>query len=328
MSAGRSGRPTVVVTRRLPGPVEEQMINAFDARLNADDHTFSATELAEALRTADALVPTVSDRLTAQVLSVEPLKVRIIANYGVGFNNIETATAKARGLVVTNTPDVLTDDTADDAILLMLMVARRGGEGERQLRAGAWTGWRPTYLLGTRVSGKTLGLIGLGRIGRAVAHRAHHGFGMRVIFHDPYAPPPTVVAALGAEPRATVDDVLREADFVSLHSPATPETRHLIDARRLGLMKRGAFLINNARGDIVDEAALVAALTQGTIAGAGLDVFEREPAVSPELLTMENVVLLPHLGSATEETRVAMGLRALDNLKTFFAGAPPRDRVA
>lgn len=328
MSAGRSGRPTVVVTRRLPGPVEEQMINAFDARLNADDHTFSATELAEALRTADALVPTVSDRLTAQVLSVEPLKVRIIANYGVGFNNIETATAKARGLVVTNTPDVLTDDTADDAILLMLMVARRGGEGERQLRAGAWTGWRPTYLLGTRVSGKTLGLIGLGRIGRAVAHRAHHGFGMRVIFHDPYAPPPTVVAALGAEPRATVDDVLREADFVSLHSPATPETRHLIDARRLALMKRGAFLINNARGDIVDEAALVAALTQGTIAGAGLDVFEREPAVSPELLTMENVVLLPHLGSATEETRVAMGLRALDNLKTFFAGAPPRDRVA
>ena len=304
------------------------MVNAFDSRLNADDHTFSAAELAEALRTADALVPTVTDRLTAQVLGAEPLKARIIANYGVGFNNIDTGAAKARGLVVTNTPDVLTDDTADDAMLLMLMVARRGGEGERQLRAGAWTGWRPTYLLGTRVSGKTLGLIGLGRIGRAVAHRARHGFGMRVIFHDPAPPPPEVVAALGAEPRGGVDDVLREADFVSLHSPAAPDTRHLIDARRLALMKRGAFLINNARGDIVDEAALVAALKQGAIAGAGLDVFEQEPAVSPELLTMENVVLLPHLGSATVESRVAMGLRALDNLKNFFAGAPPRDRVA
>lgn len=328
MSAGRSGRPTVVFTRRLPRPAEEQAARDFDARLNADDHTFTPAEIADALRTADALVPTVTDKVTAQLLGTEPLKVRIIANYGVGFNNIDTGAAKARGVVVTNTPDVLTEDTADDAILLMLMVARRGGEGEREVRAKTWTGWRPTHMLGTRVSGKTLGLIGLGRIGRAVAHRARHGFDMRVIFHDPYPPPPAVVAELEAEPRASVDDVLREADFVSLHSPATPETHHLIDARRLGLMKRGAFLINNARGDIVDEAALVAALKQGTIAGAGLDVFEREPTVSPELLTMNNVVLLPHIGSATHESRVAMGLRALDNLKTFFAGAPPRDRVA
>lgn len=328
MSAGLSGRPTVVFTRRLPTPAEAQATRDFDARLNADDHTFSPAEIAEALRTADALVPTVTDRVTAQMLEAQPLKVRIIANYGVGFNNIDTAAARARGVVVTNTPDVLTEDTADDAILLMLMVARRGGEGEREVRAQTWTGWRPTHLLGTRVSGKTLGLIGLGRIGRAVAHRARHGFGMRVIFHDPYPPPPAVVAELEAEPRASVDDVLREADFVSLHSPATPETHHLIDSRRLGLMKRGAFLINNARGDIVDEAALVAALKHGTIAGAGLDVFEREPTVSPELLTMDNVVLLPHIGSATHESRVAMGLRALDNLKTFFAGSPPRDRVA
>ncbi|HYL56209.1 MAG TPA: D-glycerate dehydrogenase [Gemmatimonadales bacterium] len=318
----------MVFTRRLPKPAEEQAARDFDARLNADDHTFTSAEIAEALRTADALVPTVTDKVTAQLLGTEPLKVRIIANYGVGFNNIDTGAAKARGVVVTNTPDVLTEDTADDAILLMLMVARRGGEGEREVRASTWTGWRPTHMLGTRVSGKTLGLIGLGRIGRAVAHRARHGFDMRVIFHDPYPPPPAVVAELDAEPRASVDDVLREADFVSLHSPATPETHHLIDARRLGLMKRGAFLINNARGDIVDEAALVAALKQGTIAGAGLDVFEREPTVSPEFLTMNNVVLLPHIGSATHESRVAMGLRALDNLKTFFAGAPPRDRVA
>ena len=328
MSAGRSGRPVVVVTRRLPRPVEEQLAREFDARLNADDHPLSAVELADALRAADGLLPTVTDRLTAQVLAVEPLRARILANYGVGFNHIDTVSAKARGLVVTNTPDVLTDDTAGDALMLLLMVARRGGEGERHVRSGAWTGWRPTHMLGTRVTGKTLGLIGLGRIGRAVAHRARAGFGMRVIFHDPSPPPAAVVSELGAEPRAGVDDVLREADFVSLHSPATPETRHLIDARRLALMKRGAFLVNNARGDIVDEAALVAALKQGTIAGAGLDVFEREPAVTPDLLTMENVVLLPHLGSATHETRIAMGLRALENLKAFFAGAPPRDRVA
>jgi lactate dehydrogenase-like 2-hydroxyacid dehydrogenase len=261
------------------------------------------------------------------VLAAQPLRTRILANYGVGFNHIDTAAAQARGLVVTNTPDVLTDDTADDAVMLMLMVARRAGEGERQVRAGAWTGWRPTHLLGTRVSGKTLGLIGLGRIGRAVAHRAHHGFGMRVLFHDPVPPPVAVLAELGAEPRASVDDVLREADFVSIHSPATPATRHLIDARRLALMKPGAFLINTARGDIVDEAALVAALKRGTIAGAALDVYEREPEVTRDLLAMEQVVLFPHLGSATSETRVAMGLRALENLKAFFAGLPPRDRV-
>lgn len=328
MSAAQAGRPVVVVTRRLPAPVEEQLARAFDARLNADDHPFSPAELEAALRGADGLLPTVTDRLTAQVLAADPLRARIIANYGVGFNNIDTGAAKARGLAVTNTPDVLTDDTADNALTLLLMVARRAGEGERHVRAGAWTGWRPTHMLGTRVSGKTLGLIGLGRIGRAVAHRAHHGFGMRVIFHDPYPPPPTVVAELGVEPRGSVDEVLREADFVSLHSPATPETRHLIDARRLALMKRSAFLINNARGDIVDEAALAVALQQGTIAGAALDVFEREPAVTPDLMMMENVVLLPHLGSATQETRVAMGLRAFENLKAFFAGAPPRDRVA
>jgi lactate dehydrogenase-like 2-hydroxyacid dehydrogenase len=327
VSAALTNRPVVVVTRRLPAAAEERLRRHFDARLNGDDHAFTTAELEEALRTADALLPTVTDRLTAQVLGAEPLRTRILANYGVGFNHIDTAAAQARGLIVTNTPDVLTDDTADEAILLLLMVARRGGEGERHVRSGAWTGWRPTHMLGTRVRGKTLGLIGLGRIGRGVAQRARRGLGMRVIFHDPSPPPAHVLSELGAEPRGSVDDVLREADFVSLHSPATPETRHLIDARRLGLMKRTAFLINNARGDIVDETVLAAALKQGTIAGAGLDVFEREPTVTPDLLTMENVVLLPHLGSATEETRVAMGLRALENLTAFFAGAPPPDRV-
>jgi lactate dehydrogenase-like 2-hydroxyacid dehydrogenase len=317
----------VVVTRRLPALVEAQVAAEFDARLNPDDHAFSAGELSAALGSADALLPTVTDRLTAAVLAAQPLRTRILANYGVGFNHIDITAAQARGVVVTNTPDVLTDDTADDAVMLMLMVARRAGEGERHVRAGAWTGWRPTHLLGTRVSGKTLGLIGLGRIGRAVAQRARHGFGMRVVFHDPSPPPAGVVAELGAEPRASVEDVLREADFVSIHSPATPDTHHLLDARRLALMKPGAFLINTARGDIVDEAALIAALERKTLAGAALDVYEREPDVPRELRAMEQVVLLPHLGSATSETRVAMGLRALENLRAFFAGLPPRDRV-
>ena len=327
MSGTRGDRPRLVVTRRLPTEVEQRLAQAFDARLNADDHAYSPTELEQALQSADALLPTVTDRLTAQVLEVQPLRAKIIANFGVGFNHIDVAAAKAHGLVVTNTPDVLTDDTADDAVMLMLMVARRAGEGERLVRAGRWTGWRPTQLLGTKVSGKTLGVVGMGRIGRAVARRARQGFGMRILFHDPYPPPAAVVAELGAAARPTVEDVLREADFVSLHSPATPETRHLINAERLALMKRSAFLINTARGDIVDEAALVVALQTGRIAGAGLDVFEHEPQVSPELLKMENVVLLPHLGSATQETRIAMGLRALENLETFFAGMTPPDRV-
>jgi lactate dehydrogenase-like 2-hydroxyacid dehydrogenase len=308
--------------------VEEQLVREFDAQLNTDDHAFSAAELQNALRTADALLPTVTDKITGDVLSAEPLRAKILANFGVGFNHIDLNAAKARQLVVTNTPDVLTDDTADDAIMLMLMVARRAGEGERHVRSRAWTGWRPTHMVGTKVSGKTLGLVGMGRIARAAARRARLGFGMRVLFHDPFPPPPELVAELGVEPRASVDDVIREADFVSLHCPATPDTRHLMDARRLALMKPTAFLINTARGDVVDEAALIAALRAKSIAGAALDVYEREPVVSPELLTMENVVLLPHLGSATRETRVAMGVRTLDNLRAFFSGAAPRDRVA
>ena len=323
-----SAQPRVVVTRRLPSAVEDVLVREWDAKLNSEDRPLDAAGLKRALASSDALLCTVTDRITADVLSAEPLKARILANFGVGFNHIDVAAAKARGLVVTNTPDVLTEDTADDAVMLMLMVARRAGEGERHVRSRAWTGWRPTHMLGTKVSGKVLGLVGMGRIARAVARRAHAGFGMRIVFHDPYPPPPELVREFGAESRGSVDDVVREADFVSLHCPATPETRHLIDARRLSLMKRGAFLINTARGDVVDEAALVAALTAGTLAGAALDVYEREPTVTPELLSMDNVVLLPHLGSATQETRVAMGMRTIENLRAFFGGQPPRDRVA
>jgi len=322
-----SPRPVVVVTRRLPEPVHQALARAFDARLNPDDRPLSADGLREAVGSADALLTTVTDKVTAEVLAAEPRRAGLVANFGVGFNNIDVEAAKARGIAVSNTPDVLTDATADLAMTLLLMVARRTGEGERHLRGGQWTGWRPTHMLGTHVTGKTLGLVGMGRIARAVAQRAHHGFGMRIIYHDPFPPPPDVARGLGAEQRQTLDEVLREADFVSLHCPATPETRHLLDRDRLALMRPEAFLINTARGDVVDEAALVETLASKRIAGAGLDVFEREPQVTQALTAMDNVVLLPHLGSATTETRVAMGMRAFENLQLFFSGKPLRDRV-
>lgn len=322
-----SAKPRVVITRKIPAACEAEASKRFDAVLNRDDVPLTTAALQAALREADGLLPTVTDKVTAEVLAAAPRRARIVANFGVGFNNIDIAAAKAQGLTVTNTPDVLTDDTADLALTLLLMVARRAGEGERHVRNRQWTGWRPTHMLGARVSGKTLGLVGFGRIAKAVARRAHHGFGMKVIFSDPFPPSAEEARALGAEIRPTAEAVLREADFVSLHCPATPETRHLINAERLRLMRPEAFLINTARGDVVDEAALVQALTAKTIAGAGLDVFEQEPTVSPALLDMENVVVLPHLGSATLETRVAMGMRALENLSLFFAGQPVRDRV-
>jgi len=317
----------VVITRKIPAACEAEAQKLFDAVLNPDDRALTAAQLQDALKGADGLLPTVTDKITAEVLGVAGRRGRIVANFGVGFNNIDVQAAKELGITVTNTPDVLTDDTADIAVTLLLMTARRAGEGDRHVRAGQWTGWRPTHMLGAKVSGKTLGLIGFGRIAKAVARRMHHGFGMKVIFADPFPPRPEEAAALGAELRPSVEAVLAEADFVSLHCPATPETRHLMNTARLGMMRRSAFLINSARGDVVDEAALVAALKAGTIAGAGLDVFEREPQVTADLLHMENVVLLPHLGSATMETRVAMGLRALENLRLFFAGQPVRDRV-
>jgi lactate dehydrogenase-like 2-hydroxyacid dehydrogenase len=322
-----SGRPVVVVTRRLPEAVEAELSRDFDARLNHDDRPLGPEGLMEALRSADAVLCTVTDRFTPEVLAAEPRRAGLLANFGVGFNHIDIQAAKTRGLAVSNTPDVLTDATADLAMTLLLMVSRRAGEGERHVRERAWTGWRPTHMLGTQVSGKTLGLVGMGRIARAVAQRAHQGFGMRIVFHDPYPPPPDVAAALGATQRERLEDVLQEADFVSLHCPATPETRHLMNRERLALMRPHAYLINTARGDVVDEAALLEALQARRIAGAGLDVFEREPQVTDGLLALDNVVLLPHLGSATTETRVAMGMRALENLRLFFAGKPLRDSV-
>ena len=314
-------RPRVIVTRRWPAAAEAVLTQRFDTRLNVTDEPLSRDELARALKEADALCPTVTDRIDAELLQHPGIRTRLIANFGVGFNHIDIAAAAARGITVTHTPGVLTESTADLAMTLILMTARRAGEGERELRAGKWAGWRPTHLLGRQVSGRTLGIIGAGRIGLATAARARNGFGMKILLHNRSPVAEQNAAALEAE-QCGLHELLRQADFVSLHCPSTPETRHLIDAEALAEMKTSAILINTARGDVVDEGALVEALVSRGIAGAGLDVYEREPAVSERLLGLPNVVLLPHLGSNAEETRVAMGLCAADNLSAFFAGRP------
>lgn len=321
-------KPRVIITRRWPAAVEREISAHFDVTLNDTDAPMSAAQLTAALAECDALCPTVSDRLDASILSAQPRRARLIANYGVGYNHIDIEAARAHGLAVSNTPEVLTDCTADLAMTLLLMVARRAGEGERELRGGAWTGWRPTHLIGTKVTGKTLGLIGFGRIAKALAHKAHFGFGMRILLHDPVPQSPEVLHALGAQACASPEEVLRSADFVSLHCPAGRDTYHLLDAARLACMPRHAYLINTARGDVVDQGALADALREKRIAGAGLDVYEGEPAIPPALLALDNVVLLPHLGSASLETRIAMGRRVLENLQAFFAGRELRDRVA
>lgn len=320
-------RPVVTVTRRLPDEIEAEIGQTFDARFNRDDRPLSAAQLRQALSDSDAILCTVTDRFTEGVLAAEPLRARLLANFGVGFNHIDMPLARRRGIRVTNTPDVLTDDTADLAIALMLMTLRRLGEGERLLRSGAWPGWAPTQHLGRRLTGKTLGIVGMGRIGRAVARRASLGLGMRIRYAAPTALPPGEAAVLDAE-RVDTDELFASSDVVSIHCRASAETRHLVNSRTLGRMAPHAVLINTARGDIVDEAALAAALEAGRLAGAGLDVYEEEPRVHPGLLRLENVVLLPHLGSATIETRLAMGRRALANLAAFFEGVPLPDEVS
>jgi lactate dehydrogenase-like 2-hydroxyacid dehydrogenase len=322
-----ASRPRVLITRRWPEAVEQRLAARFDATLNAADERLSPEVLAQAFQDYDAICPNVSNAVGADLMGEHP-RVRIIGNYGVGYNNIDVAAAKARGIVVTNTPDVLTEATADLALTLMLMIARRAGEGERLVRAGQWTGWGPTHMLGAELGGKTLGLVGFGRIAQATARKAVAAFGMKVIYYSRSAAPPEVEAQYGASRRLELDDLLAESDVVSLHCPATPETHRLIGAERLARMKPTAFLINTARGAVVDEAALAQALSQRVIAGAGLDVYDQEPIVHPALLALENVVLLPHLGSATLETRTAMGMRVADNLEAFFDGKEPGDRVA
>jgi lactate dehydrogenase-like 2-hydroxyacid dehydrogenase len=323
--------PTIVVTRRLPPLVEQRLAASHAVTLNPDDRALGRVELVDALRTADVLLCTLTDRIDGALLDEAAeggrLRARLLANFGVGTNHLDLAAARAHGLVVTNTPGVLTEDTADVAIALLLMAARRLSEGERLLRAGRWTGWAPTNLLGRSLAGCTLGVVGFGRIGQAVARRAHHGFGMRIAYLNP-SPRAAEAARVEATRCDSLGALLAASDAVSIHCPATPETRHLFDARALARMRPGAILVNTARGDVVDEEALARALRDGPLGAAALDVYEDEPRVHAALLALPNVVLVPHLGSATTATRTAMGHRAVDNLEAFLAGAEPPDRVA
>lgn len=321
-------KPKIVVTRRWPAAVEAALSEKFDVTFNRGDRALTPYELRDAMLNADAVLPTVTDRIDAGILDLEHPRARILANYGIGTSHIDVDAARDLRITVTHTPDVLSECTADLTLMLMLMAARRAGEGEDELKSARWQGWHPTHMLGTKVSGKCLGLIGFGRVGQAVARRAHWGFGMDVVAHDTGDIAEAAFTTAGARAAGSIEEVLAQADFVSLHCPADAATRHLIDARRLDQMKPDAFLINTAGGGLIDERALVHALWFETIAGAGLDVFAGQPDVLPELRDCANAVLLPNLGSATRETREAMGFRVVENLCDFFAGREPRDLVA
>ncbi len=321
-------KPKVLLTRAWPAKVEAKLAEVFDVTTNPADIPMSAADFRAAFANYDAVLPTVTDKLGDDAFDLSNARTRILANYGVGFSHINTDGAGRHNMVVTNTPDVLSECTADLAMTLMLMVARRAGEGERELRAGQWTGWRPTHMIGTKVSGATLGIIGFGRIGQAMAARAHFGFGMKILVQNRSPIASDVLAGFGAVQVASIEDLLPQCDFVSLHCPGGAANRNLINGARLALMRPNAFLINTARGEVVDEQALAQALWFGTIGGAGLDVFAAEPQISPELMGSDNLVMLPHLGSATATTREAMGFRVMDNLVDFFAGRAPSDRVA
>lgn len=318
--------PSVLLTRRWPSAVESVIARKYSAMFNMDDRPMSPESLTRALREFDFVCPTVTDRIDARMLSAGRIQTRALCNFGVGVSHIDLAACAAAGVLVTNTPDVLTDDTADLAILLALMCARRAGEGERLVRDGGWSGWAPTQLLGARLTGKTMGIVGFGRIGQAMARRAYQGFDMKILYSSNRRAPEVVESELGAR-YVPIDQLFSEADVISLHVPGGKANAGLVDARRLALMKRSAILVNTARGEVVDEVALVAALSQRRIAAAGLDVYRDEPCIQPALRTLENVVLLPHMGSATEETRVAMGLRVVANLDAIVAGQVPPDRV-
>jgi lactate dehydrogenase-like 2-hydroxyacid dehydrogenase len=319
--------PRILLTRSWTEAVERHLAARYDVTVNETDVPLTAAQLRQAMCEYDALCPTVTDRIDAGILDVTGRRVRLIGNFGVGYNHIDVAAAARLGIRVSNTPDVLTDTTAELAILLLMMATRRAGEGERELRGGGWTGWRPTHMLGTSLAGKRLGLIGFGRIAQATARKAHAAFGMHIAYTSRRRAPADLEARTGAEFVQTVDELVATSDVISLHCPGGAETFHLIDAARLARMKPTAVLINTARGEVVDEAALVTALAEKRIAAAGLDVYEDEPRVHPGLLQLENVILLPHLGSATVETRTAMGMRVATNLDAFFGGQPLRDPV-
>ncbi len=319
-------KPLVIVTRKLPDAIETRMMELFDTRLNAEDKPLTQAQLIEAAKAADVLVPTVTDRIDSRVLSQAGPRLRLIASFGTGVDHIDLDTARQRGVVVTNTPGVLTEDTADMTMALILAVARRVGEGERLVRAAKWTGWAPTAMLGARIWGKRLGVVGMGRIGQAVARRAR-GFGMAVHYHNRRRLHADIEKPLEATYWESLDQMLARMDIVSINCPHTPATYHLLSARRLKLLRPSAILVNTARGEVVDENALTRMLRSGELAGAGLDVFEHEPAINPKLVELDKVVLLPHMGSATLEGRIEMGEKVIINIKTFVDGHRPPDRV-
>ncbi len=319
-------KPLVIVTRRLPDAIETRMMELFDTRLNLNDQPMSQAELVEAVKTADVLVPTVTDRIDAAVLSQAGPQLRLIASFGTGVDHIDLKTARQRGITVTNTPGVLTEDTADMTMALILSVPRRLTEGERLLREGDWGGWSPTHMLGHRIWGKRLGIIGMGSIGSAVARRAK-GFGLSIHYHNRRRVDADLENELEATYWESLDQMLARMDIISINCPHTPATYHLLSARRLKLLQPTSYIVNTSRGEVIDENALTRMLERGELAGAGLDVFEHEPAVNPKLLKLSNVVLLPHMGSATIEGRNAMGEKVIINIKTFVDGHTPPDRV-
>lgn len=327
MAQGMAARPNLLVTRRWPDAVEAELRKRYDIRVDADDQPLTAAQLRGAMAHFDVLCPTVSDSIDASILAVPGPRVRLIANYGAGVDHIDLAAARAASIAVTNTPDVLTEATAELAILLMMMTSRRAGEGERELRAGRWSGWRPTHLPGQSLAGKTLGLVGFGRIGQATAARARKMFDMKIAYSSPRRAAAGIEAKTRARHMASLEALAAEADVLSLHCRGGPKTRHLVNRRLLQRMKPTAILINTSRGSVVDEAALADALAAGRIWAAGLDAFEREPAINDALLRAPNAVLLPHLGSAVEDTRIAMGMRVVENVDRFFAGKGLLDRV-
>lgn len=321
-----SERLSVVVTRRLPDAVETRLKELFDVRLRDDDTPMSRAELAEAMKSCDALVPTVTDEIDGPLLGQAGPRLKLIANYGAGVDHIDVATARQRGILVSNTPGVLTDDTADMTMALLLAVTRRIPEGLSVMQSGEWKGWAPTALLGGRVGGRRLGILGMGRIGQAVAHRAR-AFGMQIHYHNRKRLRPQVEETLEATYWESLDQMVARMDVISVNCPHTPSTFHLLNARRLKLMKPSAVLVNTSRGEVIDENAMTRMLQAGDIAGAGLDVYEHGTEVNPRLQGLPNVVLLPHMGSATREGRLEMGEKVIINIKTFADGHRPPDQV-
>jgi glyoxylate reductase len=319
-------KPLVIVTRKLPDIVETRMRELFDTRLNNDDRPMSQADLIEAMKQAEVLVPTVSDRLDSRTLVQAGPSLKLIANFGAGVDHIDVETARQRGVLVTNTPGVLTEDTADMTMALLLAVPRRIVDGVEVLKRGEFKGWSPTWMLGQRIWGKRLGIIGMGRIGQAVARRAR-AFGLQIHYHNRKPVPKALETELEATYWESLDQMLARMDIVSVNCPHTPATYHLLSARRLKVMKPSAYIVNTARGEVIDENALARMLENGELAGAGLDVFEHEPAVNPKLLKLKNVVLLPHMGSATLESRIDMGEKVIVNIKTYADGHRPPDRV-